>query len=225
MNEQANGSGYPGTPKPSTGARIRRILLSLAFALLMTATAYLCAWFNLRATGSFSYPYHYAQMDFKHLSAEIEDFSQENGRLPESLSEIPNVSEVVFQRESKGNQPLDRWGNPYVYQVAGNEYELLSHGRDGKPGGVGLDADLHPGETNTWSATFQQFTFEMPTGGIKLSCVLAGLAAGAMCFNMLPGNRRNQITWSKTVIGLILTTAATIYFALFLAAAHIPNGH
>ncbi|KAF1703336.1 type II secretion system major pseudopilin GspG [Pseudoxanthomonas suwonensis] len=40
--------------------------------------------------------------------------------------------------------PMDPWGNPYVYRVPGafGDYEVLSLGRDGKPGGEGEDADI-----------------------------------------------------------------------------------
>ena len=40
--------------------------------------------------------------------------------------------------------PLDPWGNPYVYRTPGqkSEFDLLSYGRDGKPGGTGEDADI-----------------------------------------------------------------------------------
>jgi general secretion pathway protein G len=40
--------------------------------------------------------------------------------------------------------PLDPWGNSYVYRVPGTsaEYELLSYGRGGKPGGNGDAADI-----------------------------------------------------------------------------------
>ena len=42
--------------------------------------------------------------------------------------------------------PLDPWGHPYVYRSPSekdpNGYDLLSYGRDGKPGGDGEDADI-----------------------------------------------------------------------------------
>lgn len=41
--------------------------------------------------------------------------------------------------------PLDPWGRPYVYRAPGAQgmdYDLLSYGRDGQPGGDGQDADL-----------------------------------------------------------------------------------
>lgn len=42
--------------------------------------------------------------------------------------------------------PLDPWGKPYIYRSPGERnasgYDLLSLGRDGKPGGEGEDKDL-----------------------------------------------------------------------------------
>ena len=40
--------------------------------------------------------------------------------------------------------PLDPWGSPYIYRAPGKnrDYDVVSYGRDGKPGGTGEDADL-----------------------------------------------------------------------------------
>jgi general secretion pathway protein G len=40
--------------------------------------------------------------------------------------------------------PLDPWGNPYVYTIPGQhgEFDLLSYGKDGQPGGTGEAADI-----------------------------------------------------------------------------------
>jgi general secretion pathway protein G len=40
--------------------------------------------------------------------------------------------------------PLDPWGRPYVYRIPGQarEFDLLSYGKDGRPGGEGEDADI-----------------------------------------------------------------------------------
>lgn len=40
--------------------------------------------------------------------------------------------------------PPDPWGRPYAYRSPGanSEYELISLGRDGQPGGTGDDADI-----------------------------------------------------------------------------------
>jgi general secretion pathway protein G len=40
--------------------------------------------------------------------------------------------------------PLDPWGKPYVYRSPGEkgEFDLVSYGKDGAPGGTGENADL-----------------------------------------------------------------------------------
>lgn len=40
--------------------------------------------------------------------------------------------------------PLDPWGSPYVFKMPGEhgEYDLLSYGKDGQPGGAGEAADI-----------------------------------------------------------------------------------
>jgi general secretion pathway protein G len=40
--------------------------------------------------------------------------------------------------------PEDPWDHPYIYKQRGehDEYDLLSLGKDGQPGGTGEDADI-----------------------------------------------------------------------------------
>ncbi|HEY9101003.1 type II secretion system major pseudopilin GspG [Chitinimonas sp.] len=39
--------------------------------------------------------------------------------------------------------PLDPWGRPYLYRAnSPTEFDLLSYGKDGAPGGTGDDADI-----------------------------------------------------------------------------------
>jgi general secretion pathway protein G len=40
--------------------------------------------------------------------------------------------------------PKDPWGRPYIYRNPGQkgDFDILSLGRDGKPGGTGEDADI-----------------------------------------------------------------------------------
>lgn len=44
----------------------------------------------------------------------------------------------------KKGVPLDPWGHPYAYRSPGvsAEYDIVSTGKDGQPGGVGEDADI-----------------------------------------------------------------------------------
>jgi general secretion pathway protein G len=48
------------------------------------------------------------------------------------------------------NVPVDPWGRPYIYRSPGDgshDFELMSLGKDGQPGGNGLDADISVWDT------------------------------------------------------------------------------
>ena len=48
--------------------------------------------------------------------------------------------------------PKDPWGNPYIYispGSQGNDFDLLSYGADGAPGGDGKYRDITAGEETT----------------------------------------------------------------------------
>ena len=40
--------------------------------------------------------------------------------------------------------PMDPWGRPYIYKVPGEhgEYDLVSYGKDGQPGGTGEASEI-----------------------------------------------------------------------------------
>jgi general secretion pathway protein G len=40
--------------------------------------------------------------------------------------------------------PLDPWGKPYLYKAPGErgDFDIVSHGKDGQPGGAGENADI-----------------------------------------------------------------------------------
>jgi general secretion pathway protein G len=40
--------------------------------------------------------------------------------------------------------PLDPWGRPYLYRIPGEkgEFDLISYGKDGQPGGGGENSDI-----------------------------------------------------------------------------------
>jgi general secretion pathway protein G len=86
------------------------------------------------------------------LSSALKLYRLDNGEYPtteqglKALFEKPTAAPVPANWNSEGyvtEMPADAWGHPYVYQapVPGG-YSLMSLGKDGKPGGEGLDADL-----------------------------------------------------------------------------------
>ncbi len=80
----------------------------------------------------------------------LQQFRVDVGRYPNTeqglqalLSKPANLSKWDGPYLEK-TLPLDPWGQPYVYVSPGEhgEVDISSHGRDGRPGGDGLDADV-----------------------------------------------------------------------------------
>jgi general secretion pathway protein G len=95
--------------------------------------------------------------EIKAARAQINSFQKaldvyrlENGAYPNQQQGL-NALVVAPQGSSKWNGPYlqktipnDPWDHPYIYRIPGekNEYDLLSYGADGRPGGVEENADI-----------------------------------------------------------------------------------
>lgn len=85
------------------------------------------------------------------LSSALKMYRLDNGTYPtteqglKALVERPATPPVPSAWAEGGyvsEDPIDAFGNPYVYSSTGSGFELKSLGKDGQPGGEGLDADL-----------------------------------------------------------------------------------
>lgn len=90
-----------------------------------------------------------AQMEM--LGRALDAYRLDTGHYPSSAQGLGALNRQPGNEQRwrgpylKKDLPLDPWSNPYQYRVPGNsghDYELLSLGRDGKPGGSDNDADL-----------------------------------------------------------------------------------
>lgn len=90
--------------------------------------------------------------------AALEKHRADNGAYPADLSALP------------GAPFLDAWGNELVYRRpgSGNDYDLLSFGADGEPGGEDLDADISAAAGASLVASWFDYT---PTSGIDIEMV------------------------------------------------------
>ncbi len=80
------------------------------------------------------------------LEQAIMDFRLDTGKLPASLEDLnknPGDEKWNGPYLQKG-VPKDPWNNNYIYTVPGThgDYDLISNGSDGLPGGTGEAADI-----------------------------------------------------------------------------------
>jgi len=90
-----------------------------------------------------------AKTQIKSFQQAVRMFKLDNGRLPsasEGLSVlIPPPPTDLKNYDPDGYMeeiPEDPWHHQYLYSTDGHKFEIVSYGRDGEPGGDGLDADL-----------------------------------------------------------------------------------
>ena len=89
-----------------------------------------------------------AQVDA--LDKALDQFRLDVGRYPTSEEGLqalvvqPGTETGWSGPYLKKGVPMDPWGRPYVYVSPGQhgDFDLLSYGKDGRPGGTGEDADI-----------------------------------------------------------------------------------
>ena len=95
-----------------------------------------------------------ARADLKSIGAALKMYRLDTGGYPTSEQGLAALVSKPTSGPAAANyatdaylaqMPSDPWGHPYLYRSpgdAGAGFDLLSLGRDGKPGGEGVDADL-----------------------------------------------------------------------------------
>jgi general secretion pathway protein G len=96
-----------------------------------------------------------AKVQMKNLETALRLFRADNGFYPsteqglEALISSPTSGQVPENYRTGGylekkNIPRDPWGNEYIYISPGSrgDYDIITYGADGQPGGEGYDADI-----------------------------------------------------------------------------------
>jgi general secretion pathway protein G len=92
-----------------------------------------------------------ARAQIEAFEKSLDTYRLDVGRYPTSEEGLSALLSAPPAAAAKWNGPYlkkgipqDPWGHPYQYRAPGakGEYEIVSTGRDGQPGGAGEDADL-----------------------------------------------------------------------------------
>ena len=96
-----------------------------------------------------------AKIQIKNFETALRLYKMDNGFYPsteqglEALISLPTSGQIPENYKATGYLEkkvivLDPWGNDYVYISPGElgDYDIISYGADGLPGGENLDADL-----------------------------------------------------------------------------------
>jgi len=69
-------------------------------------------------------------------------YQQRHETLPGTLDNLRPLAEECNLSYDVERGFCDGWDQPFVYETDGTKYTVTSFGRDGKPGGAGMDCDL-----------------------------------------------------------------------------------
>lgn len=215
--------------KPTWRFNVVRVCLSLFFAAVITVTTFVTAWHELRGNTKFVQDQHATLNALHRLKGYLEKHHQRTKDYPETLNELSLPDEDPFVRVAASGYPVDAWGNDYQFRVTDQTFELSSLGRDGRPGGLGLDADLDHRQstfdsTEEMRLTFQQFATDIDTSRIKRGCLILGGISSVVVFSLL-GDYSRRTSSSQLALSIVITIAGSIVMAMFMSALHIPNHH
>ena len=94
-----------------------------------------------------------ATVDIKGIEESLGLFKLDNGFYPATEQGLlalvvkPQTGRIPSRYPENAylkKTPVDPWGSPYVYLFPGvhDQYDIISYGADGEPGGEGNDADV-----------------------------------------------------------------------------------
>jgi hypothetical protein len=163
-------------------------------------------------------------LQFMHIDHAIESF----GSIFEDSARTVNDVRLVYPGlfENSQNQVLDAWGHPFHFEFKGTRLIATSYGRDGQPGGIGLDADISSDRRNNANLqpTLSQFLFDLP---IRPAIVIS-LLSSALCFLLTLGTIKAPkfnvagvlilALWIPLLVGL------SLYFGLVMIMT-LKSGH
>ena len=91
--------------------------------------------------------YNIAKAQVQTMAGKVESFQMDTGRLPNSLDELvkqPGDTTGWLGPYAKEAELKDPWGHPIEYRAPGESgpFDLVILGKDGKPGGTSVDADI-----------------------------------------------------------------------------------
>ena len=200
---------------------------------IVSTLACFVAWQNVRDAMQVRPQQWYTQHLLREIDEAITAYQQKFNTLPRSLDQLrttgqplPFTKEAVIVDGEKG-VILDGWHRPFLCSFDGTNFLVTSYGRDGKPGGIGLDCDLtnknrHPRES---SLTFFQFVSDMGLRGMVGTCIICGVLTFLLSLlTIKPSDLTRQ---GRFVLGrkLVATVIGAVIVAVIISALHIPSGH
>lgn len=179
----------------------RRIVAGIIGAI-MCAMCIVVAWLTVASEGP--EPMIKTRYRLMHWQNIVTGYRHDNKRFPDSLDEAivgSGANPVILQ---------DFWGQSLRYEHTETEFSVISLGRNGQAGGVGLDADISTGDLypKEGQLTLLQFLMTFDTRSLWVYAVLSGLLAGGLAY-------REMVRQEDMIQALFDSAPRIVFFGMF----------
>lgn len=177
-----------------------------------------------------------AQSGMKQVTTAVEAYREKHGTLPATLARLDDDVKTGLHIGDDGVARIPYDGS-YFYRIHGAGFTIICYGRDGKPGGAGLDADLTSddakpsahkyGIDNAPQArmTLKQFVMEKEAREMVVTAVCAGIVTLLLALRVF---RPADLTRSKllpALVGAVGVLIVTVFVGAVITILHVPSGH
>ena len=190
-----------------------RVVISTTVRALVAAIGVVVAWRDVGNMDQVRSEQRATRQAIHDIERAVQRLREANKALPQSLEELrgPGGEYLLqFKRDAQG-KPLDGWGRPFLYSVEGGEYVVTSLGRDGQPGGIGLDCDLS--NLKEWPKEAAPTLWQVLTHPSMHGIVRVCLACGVLAFLLSLAAIDPSTIRSQGILPLALTIGLTIFGA------------
>jgi len=157
-------------------------------------------------------------------------YQQASNACPESFEQLEQFglhSPAFKDAFEYSNYSVDGWKRPFIFSKEGTNCIAISYGRDGKPGGVGIDCDLTtlrplPKES---MPTFEQFWTNERMREVIVWCFICGVMAGFLSLITVRIPDLSPRGLGLLALTLLVTIIGTFFVASIITILHVPSGH
>ncbi len=216
-----------------------KLILSLLVGLVSAAAGCLTGIYSLRQPHSWVCLPQRSTVwpKMRNLAQYLAEYKEEQGGYPLNLDDMTSrwtYNGKPLKQSNIDHRIRDGWENPMVYSSDGKTWELLSYGADGKPGGIGLDADIR--KTDIDGLGFTLYKDSPPTieqvvrseyfNGPIASSMLAGIVGFILSLRQMfvfktPNNKRSEVLLAA--IGITIVTSFFVCAHVFVQS--VASGH
>lgn len=210
---------------PESGNVLLKLCISIVVGCLVTMLALVVSWQRNRSSEYLNIEQHRTLQTVAITGEAIEEYTKNNGTAPESLEDLP-ADELWFLLGMTGDTKYirDGWGRPLEYAIIEGKGIATSYGRDGQPGGMGLDYDISTAEPKPAAAypTLGQYALGadslfMPHVSL-IPSVIAGVVTAATCFDMLKRTALSRTKAAGLAVKLLFVAGFAAFFAVVVTA-------